>query len=328
MRTIVRPIQEQRVFEHTNHLRMNTEELMKWYMVHSAKVYCTPSSQMGKSVQANLSRGLQSLTGYRQVGAVGEVASAVVTVADTASDTVGVGDSALSEMSMFISLSGSVWCATGRCFGAQSFKWSMWRFQNRPFPRLLSMWVVPVTGWFLLEPSLDQSRSSSPSLTESLCSSSWSRCSFCQDCCRLTLCSMSGYRRSHKDSKQFTGWSTCYWMWCDAVCQQKFSNQCCRVSPSPSWPSSLLWKYGQTFLPPHLMLGGMEMSWCAGCHSLEQIQQSQQKQIEGHCLTRSVLKCHGLQIRRCRNTLIVTSVVVWDISITSAHLDCASTTTR
>ena len=29
MRTIVRPIQEQRVFEHTNHLRMNTEELMK-----------------------------------------------------------------------------------------------------------------------------------------------------------------------------------------------------------------------------------------------------------------------------------------------------------
>ena len=63
---------------------------------------------MGKSVQANLSTGLQSLTGYRQVGAVGEVASAVVTVADTASDTVGVGDSALSEMSMFISLSGSV----------------------------------------------------------------------------------------------------------------------------------------------------------------------------------------------------------------------------
>ena len=117
-------------------------------MVHSAKVYCTPPSQMGKSVQANLSRGLQSLTGYRQVGAVGEVASAVVAVADTASDTVGVGDSALSEMSMFISLSGSVWCATGGCFGAQSFKWSTWCFQNWPFPTS-TKYVSSPSDWMI-----------------------------------------------------------------------------------------------------------------------------------------------------------------------------------
>ena len=118
MSTIVRPIQEQKVFEHTNHLRMNTEEHYTWSIIIT--VYYTPPLEMGKSVQANLSRGLQSLTGYCQVGAAREVASAVVVVPDSASDAVGVGvvvttgtdhtepDSANGEMSTSISLSGSV----------------------------------------------------------------------------------------------------------------------------------------------------------------------------------------------------------------------------
>lgn len=68
---------------------MNTEEHYTWSIIIT--VYYTPPLQMGKSVQANLSRGLQSLTGYCQVGAAREVASAVVAVPDSVSDTVGVG---------------------------------------------------------------------------------------------------------------------------------------------------------------------------------------------------------------------------------------------
>ena len=65
------------------------------------------------------------------------------------------------------------------------------------------------------------------------------------------------------------------------------------------------------------MLGGMEMSWCARCHLLEQIQQSQQRQIEGHCLTQSVLESHELRIgNRCRNTLTVMAVVVQSLQPT------------
>ena len=121
MSTILRPIQEQKVFERTNHLRMNAEEHYTWSIINNYhSLLYTPPLQMGKSVQANLSRGLQSLTGYCQVGAAREVASAVVVVPDSASDAVGVGvgvttgtdhtepDSANGEMSTSISLSGSV----------------------------------------------------------------------------------------------------------------------------------------------------------------------------------------------------------------------------
>ena len=90
---MVRPIQEQKGFEHAKmiHITQMHRCSQRTQNVHSY----TPPSQMSKSVWANLSGGLQSLTGYRQVGAVGgtvgEVASAVVTVVVTASDTVGVG---------------------------------------------------------------------------------------------------------------------------------------------------------------------------------------------------------------------------------------------
>ena len=127
-----------------------------------------------------------------------------------------------------------------------------------------------------------------------------SRCSFCQDCCWLTLCSRSGFRRSHRVRR----------LQPSVIHRVELLplnvGLCGRSAESfptgaVGWvhllfrPPSLLWRCWQTFLLPHLMLGSMEIFRYASCHSLEQIQQSQQRQVEGHCRTQSVPASHELQ---------------------------------
>jgi len=178
-------------------------------------VYCTSPSLMWKSFQANLSGGLPFLTGYHRIcairGTVAEVASAVVAVADTAPDTVGVTtstdraepDSALSELSTSI-FHFLVQCGvlledalehslSNGLDGASKID----RFPHPP-----SVWVVR-SDWMIFPGTQFGAERKFFTITDcpivkahgQVCLS-W--CSFCQDCCWLTLCSRSVFRRSHR----------------------------------------------------------------------------------------------------------------------------------
>ena len=94
-------------------------------------------------------------------------------VSDTVGVCVGVTSgtdgaepaSALGLMSTSISLSNSVWGVSGRCLEHSLSNGLCGASKIDRFPHPPSMSVVPVTGQFLLEASLDQSGNSSPSLS-------------------------------------------------------------------------------------------------------------------------------------------------------------------